>query len=146
MPRYIMERTAVDDNGCWIWKRQISKNGYGHFRCTAKDKWHYTHQESFLAFNGKILLDLNVLHKCDVPNCCNPEHLYLGTNKNNHADMVARGRVTKGNLPLTICRRGHQLNKETRLGKRAKTCKICHRMRQTRYRREKCHALHGQAA
>lgn len=51
------------------------------------------HRVAFALSNGGVVDDdANVLHRCDNPPCCNPRHLFLGTNKENTQDMVAKGR------------------------------------------------------
>lgn len=83
----------VDD--CWVWpgsKNPVS--GYGQMM-TYEGKKHvlYTaHRVSFTAFVGPINNGLHVLHKCDNRPCFNPAHLFLGTQKDNVDDMIAKGR------------------------------------------------------
>jgi hypothetical protein len=74
---------------CWIWKGVIVRGGYGHtfFKKSVK-----AHRFSYMIHKGELEKEKMVCHKCDNPLCVNPEHLYLGTAKDNHNDMVNRGR------------------------------------------------------
>jgi hypothetical protein len=56
----------------------------------------FAHRVAWIAFKGPIPPGLFVLHKCDVRSCVNPDHLFLGSNYDNVADMVAKGRHPKG--------------------------------------------------
>ena len=77
-------------SGCWIWMRSIQPTGYGDFR---RQRKHYSaHRYSYELYNGPITNGLHVLHRCDVPCCCNPSHLFLGTNLDNIQDSSAKGR------------------------------------------------------
>ncbi|MGH7024521.1 MAG: HNH endonuclease signature motif containing protein [Caulobacteraceae bacterium] len=59
-------------------------------------KWRdtrYAHRLAWELANGPIPDGLLILHKCDNPVCCNPDHLFLGTAADNHADCAAKGRA-----------------------------------------------------
>jgi len=75
---------------CWIWIRSPGPTGYGQVRHAGRMQ--KAHRVAWLLHRGPIPNGLWVLHKCDVPLCVNPGHLYLGTHQNNVRDMWARGR------------------------------------------------------
>lgn len=83
-----------DPNACWQWKGKIHSQGYGIF--TFRGKEIYAHRFSHEYHFGEIPSGLWALHKCDNPPCCNPNHLFLGTNADNVADAVAKGRNLRG--------------------------------------------------
>ena len=80
---------------CWLWmagKRKQSR-GYGGFRIGGKVI--LAHRVAFILSN-RLEPGQDVLHKCDMPPCCNPRHLYAGTQNDNMHDAVSKGRlVTK---------------------------------------------------
>lgn len=74
---------------CWYWTGCLSSIGYG--LCLALGE-NVAHRVSWVLHHGRIPDGLNVLHKCDVRNCVNPGHLFLGTHQENMRDMMAKGR------------------------------------------------------
>lgn len=78
---------------CWIWNGTIGSNGYGYIAIKRKNV--LAHRISFLIFEGEIGAKF-VLHKCNVPSCVNPKHLYLGTQKENIADQINSGTFIYG--------------------------------------------------
>lgn len=75
---------------CWDWVGAITKRKYGTISLSGMQ--HLAHRLSYLIHFGKIPKGLFVLHKCDNPNCVNPFHLEVGTQKKNMQDCVDRGR------------------------------------------------------
>ncbi len=79
---------------CWNWQKYKDSDGYGTFYMDKK--FISAHRASYILYKGPILKDLLVLHSCDNRACVNPDHLWLGTAKDNSDDMVSKNRQTKG--------------------------------------------------
>lgn len=87
----IRARIVIDPAGCWLWSGHINSNGYG--RVTVSGKRDYAHRLSYRAFKGEIPDRMFVCHACDTPRCCNPEHLFVGSQADNMADCKRKGRA-----------------------------------------------------
>lgn len=88
----------VDKSGdCWLWTGATNKKGYG----AAWDgkRTQKAHRVSYMLAHGEMP-ELCVLHRCDVPNCVRPDHLFLGTRIDNNHDMVRKGRHVPGSSHL----------------------------------------------
>ena len=72
---------------CWEWRDAVT-NGYGAWGHGAMST---AHRETYKLFNGAIPNGAWVLHRCNNKRCCNPDHLYAGTPKDNHDDRVKAG-------------------------------------------------------
>ena len=81
---------------CWLWTGSKDRKGYG--RLTINDKPHLASRISWTLHYGDIPIGKHILHHCDNPQCVNPEHLFMGTPKDNVADMWAKGRGNPGHV------------------------------------------------
>lgn len=87
-----------DENGCIHWMGYSDRDGYGilQIQFETKKKPVRAHRLSYEQKNGPIENGLWVLHKCDKPSCINPDHLFVGTAKDNVQDMMKKGRNRSG--------------------------------------------------
>ncbi len=112
-PREMLESRLIPEpnSGCLLWMGHSMSKGYGQIKIGGrKGKMYLTHRLAWELENGEIPDDLCVMHKCDVPACCNPAHLQLGTLAENNADMKRKGR---NNTTRTVWGETHGLAKIT---------------------------------
>lgn len=101
-------RVSQSSCGCWIWEGSKDGGGYGMISTVRGHAPAKAHRISWEMRNGPIPEWMVVCHKCDTPACVNPEHLFLGTQKDNVRDCVAKGRLNpESTLNLRPGRRGY---------------------------------------
>lgn len=130
--------------GCWLWtgpqRKPTGKGGwgaYGLFRPKRRINY-YAHRFSWRINYGPIPDGMFVCHKCDNPTCVRPDHLFLGTHKDNMGDAKRKGRVRNQNFYVTECPRGHVYTDDnTYLHNRKRHCKACNRITALAYWRKK---------
>jgi hypothetical protein len=84
----------VPECGCHIWMGAVTKSGYGTVMINRRR--HYMHRLIYQKTKGRIPDGMNVCHACDIPSCINPDHLWLGTFRENHEDKTRKGRARGG--------------------------------------------------
>lgn len=87
-------------SGCWIWTACCDRRGYGRFYFNGKPE--RAHRASWQIHNGKIPDGMRVLHRCDLPCCVSPHHLFLGTQADNVTDMAMKWRGRTGEMPYGV--------------------------------------------
>jgi hypothetical protein len=90
----ILKRYIINNSGCWEYTGFRDSFGYGV--CNQGT----IHRLSYEYYIEPIPKGLYVLHKCDNPACFNPDHLFLGTQRDNMVDCAIKGRIGKSKVPL----------------------------------------------
>lgn len=100
-----------DSTGCWLWDGAADKFGRGKStKLGNSSKPDTAPRVSWERFVGPIPKGMHVLHKCDVPACINPDHLFLGTHADNMNDRVSKGRYKKRSWSKCHPNRLHKAN------------------------------------
>ncbi len=89
-----------EEDECWPWNRRVSP--YGQFSLTHSLR-KTAHRVALILAHGHVEDDLFVCHHCDNPPCCNPAHLFAGTNRDNCKDRDTKGRGRPGCTFLKGC-------------------------------------------
>lgn len=128
----VQRQIVVDANGCWLWQGFIHRNGYGS--TGYRDKSPRIHRKVFELTKEPIPPGMDVCHTCDVRHCINPDHLWLGTRKQNLVDCHQKGRHFLS--AKTHCKRGHEFTPENTYYKtcpskygtyQTRACRACER-------------------
>lgn len=94
LERFFARVSPEPTTGCWLWTGTVTTGGYGKF------DQRRAHRVSLEIATGKAIpAGLDVCHRCDFPPCVNPDHLFLGTAKDNMQDAARKGRAKKAPQP-----------------------------------------------
>lgn len=83
-------------NSCWLWEGRLTKAGYGQI--SHRGTPIYTHRLSWEIHKGSIPKKMEVCHHCDNPACVNPDHLFIGSHRDNMHDMLSKNRGSTAGL------------------------------------------------
>lgn len=127
-----MEYEIDKQTGCWEWLGSKNRvGGYGIFYRNRKK--YYAHRYYYEAVFGEIPKGLSACHKCDNPGCVNPNHIFIGTHRDNMLDASRKGRIGKRRSPPS-CNKGHDdIRRDYRGWAYCRTCKT----KKQRLRRKK---------
>lgn len=107
----VKSRVVVDKlSGCWVWQGGCCFNGYGRLRRGPGGKPALCHRIMYEHHKGPIPKGMMVMHTCDNRRCVNPDHLQIGTTKDNMLDMVRKGRSASSLLTEKDVREMHRLS------------------------------------
>ena len=90
---------VAKSDGCWLWTGGRDRHGYGKFAVGLKrdrtQKTQLAHRVAWMYTHG-AMPQLNLLHQCDNPQCVRPDHMFVGTQKDNLLDAAQKGRTARG--------------------------------------------------
>lgn len=134
--RRFLVKVDKQDNGCWIWTAGLTSDGYGQFSLDGRPQ--RAHRVSYEHYVGEIPDGMLIRHKCDVPTCVAPEHIEVGTYKQNTADMYERNRQHNHHFrKKEFCKRGHPLAEGRHTPEGRRVCRPCVNMLARKYRAAK---------
>lgn len=88
------DKIEFNKGGCWNWTAcTAGALNYGNLWCPVEGRMVRAHRAFYEAFCGAIPDGLVLCHACDNPKCCNPLHMFTGTQKENIGDMISKGRA-----------------------------------------------------
>jgi hypothetical protein len=112
MPRTALERLEdkyipEPNSGCWLWVGPVDPSGYARFTMPKARVAEMAHRASWKLHRGDIPRGLICCHRCDTPTCVNPDHIFLGTYKENMRDASRKGRMNWRGEERALLRGAH---------------------------------------
>lgn len=99
-PKYsiedILSKVNKVKSGCWNWTGPKISKGYG--RISFQNEHLIAHRLVYILLKGEIPKGMNLCHTCDNPECCNPDHMFIGTQKDNMIDCLKKNRSASAKL------------------------------------------------
>lgn len=142
--RFMSKVEFFEPEKCWEWSGHVRKDGYANF--FIGKRVYLAHRFSYQLANGSEPIGrLNVCHRCDNRKCVNPDHLFLGTQKDNMADCAAKGRIVSTERLKTHCPVGHEYSitntyvVKKKNGKNSRKCRKCGALNRKKYGHKKSH-------
>lgn len=130
-------RCIITENGCWEWQgfcyafRGMKPGQRGYATASVRNKGWRLHRWMVEVTQRKLLSGEVARHKCDNPPCINPDHLIPGTQKDNIADVIAKGKQQFHPSHYKTCKHGHDYSVHAWVDKYGhRHCKMCSRIRQ----------------
>lgn len=106
--RFYARISPEPNTGCWLWAHGVSGQRGHQYGCFKHGHTRSAHVASYLLHKGDIPHGMCVCHSCDQTLCVNPDHLFLGTQKDNVRDCYSKGRGQKHQSAKTHCPNGHE--------------------------------------